>query len=183
MGGIKNSVSDLKCVAPVLQIDPCKQLADIGRWANVADIKTSLDTVFTELFGTKEDAAKARAEAGKAKKEPATAKPTASAEASSSTTPAVSTRIFQEGFLSDFHNPGENPQIEPRLKQEHLDWTKGLVYTRFPPEPNGYLHIGHVKAIMVDFGYAKFHGGRTYLRSVGLFIAIFSLSGECCNRG
>lgn len=38
------------------------------------------------------------------------------------------------------------------------------MYTRFPPEPNGYLHIGHVKAIMVDFGYAKFHGGRTYLR-------------------
>lgn len=38
------------------------------------------------------------------------------------------------------------------------------MYTRFPPEPNGYLHIGHVKAIMVDFGYAKFHNGRTYLR-------------------
>lgn len=40
------------------------------------------------------------------------------------------------------------------------------MYTRFPPEPNGYLHIGHVKAIMVDFGYAKYHGGRTYLRFV-----------------
>lgn len=140
----------------------------------MADIKASLETVFTELFGTKEEAAaKAKNDAIKAKKETVAAKPaaaSASAEASSSTTPAVSTRVFQEGFLSEFHKPGENPQIEPRLKQEHLDWTKGLVYTRFPPEPNGFLHIGHVKAIMIDFGYAKFHGGRTYLRYVMFLI-------------
>lgn len=85
-------------------------------------------------------------------------------EASSSTTPYIPTRIFEEGFLSEFHKVGGNPQINPKLKEEHLKWTDGQVYTRFPPEPNGYLHIGHVKAIMIDFGYAKFHGGRTYLR-------------------
>ena len=38
------------------------------------------------------------------------------------------------------------------------------VNTRFPPEPNGFLHIGHAKAIAVNFGFAKFHGGRCYLR-------------------
>jgi len=38
------------------------------------------------------------------------------------------------------------------------------VVTRFPPEPNGYLHIGHVKAICIDFGTALAFGGKTNLR-------------------
>lgn len=38
------------------------------------------------------------------------------------------------------------------------------VYTRFPPEPNGYLHIGHAKAICVDFGTAEKYGGKCNLR-------------------
>jgi len=40
----------------------------------------------------------------------------------------------------------------------------GRVHTRFPPEPNGYLHIGHAKAICVDFGIAARHGGKCNLR-------------------
>jgi glutaminyl-tRNA synthetase len=40
----------------------------------------------------------------------------------------------------------------------------GLVQTRFPPEPNGYLHIGHAKAICLDFGLADEFGGKTNLR-------------------
>ncbi|MCO5331963.1 MAG: glutamate--tRNA ligase family protein, partial [Ilumatobacteraceae bacterium] len=38
------------------------------------------------------------------------------------------------------------------------------VQTRFPPEPNGYLHIGHAKAISVDFGIAEEFGGACMLR-------------------
>lgn len=40
----------------------------------------------------------------------------------------------------------------------------GRIQTRFPPEPNGYLHIGHAKAICIDFGIAAAHGGVCNLR-------------------
>ena len=50
------------------------------------------------------------------------------------------------------------------LLKKHLEETGGQVITRFPPEPNGILHIGHAKAINFNFGYAKAHGGITYLR-------------------
>jgi glutaminyl-tRNA synthetase len=56
--------------------------------------------------------------------------------------------IFKEGFLDKVYK--ERPVKD--------------VITRFPPEPNGYLHIGHAKAIMVNFGFARFHGGVCYLR-------------------
>lgn len=56
--------------------------------------------------------------------------------------------MFNEGWLRAVH--AERPA-------EH-------VFTRFPPEPNGYLHIGHSKAIAVNFGFARYHGGDCYLR-------------------
>src|ERR1700690_293855 len=41
---------------------------------------------------------------------------------------------------------------------------EGRVHTRFPPEPNGYLHVGHAKSIALNFGLARDFGGKCNLR-------------------
>jgi glutaminyl-tRNA synthetase len=51
--------------------------------------------------------------------------------------------------------------IEEDLKNQVYE---GRVHTRFPPEPNGYLHIGHAKSICLNFGIAKKYNGLTNLR-------------------
>ncbi len=58
------------------------------------------------------------------------------------------------------------PNFIREIIREDLKANKynGRVQTRFPPEPNGYLHIGHAKAICLDFGLADEFGGHTNLR-------------------
>uniref|UniRef100_A0A3B3QFN2 Glutaminyl-tRNA synthetase n=1 Tax=Paramormyrops kingsleyae TaxID=1676925 RepID=A0A3B3QFN2_9TELE len=76
------------------------------------------------------------------------------------------------GEALKFHKTGENYKTEGyvmtpntmNLLKKHLEITGGQVRTRFPPEPNGILHIGHAKAINFNFGYAKSNGGICYLR-------------------
>ena len=50
------------------------------------------------------------------------------------------------------------------VEDRHAGKNGGRVHTRFPPEPNGYLHIGHAKAICLAFGLAEEHGGLCNLR-------------------
>ena len=77
--------------------------------------------------------------------------PNSSAEAAA--TPAPDTPAAPSNFIRDI--------IREDLKSNKY---QGRVQTRFPPEPNGYLHIGHAKAICLDFGLADEFGGHTNLR-------------------
>ncbi|KAL4771035.1 tRNA synthetases class I, catalytic domain-containing protein [Aspergillus nidulans var. acristatus] len=91
-------------------------------------------------------AAAAAAKANQAQK-PATPKPKAEVKPAEET-PLDPDAMFKQGFLANVFR--ERP-MKP-------------VLTRFPPEPNGYLHLGHCKAIAVNFGFARYHGGETILR-------------------
>jgi len=75
---------------------------------------------------------------------------------------------------SSSNQPGGNSPSEPRPSNfirdaiiEDLKTKKfgdAVIQTRFPPEPNGYLHIGHAKSICLNFGLADEFGGKTNLR-------------------
>ena len=54
--------------------------------------------------------------------------------------------------------------LEEIIEKGLADGTYKSILTRFPPEPNGYLHIGHAKSICLNFGLAKKYGGKTNLR-------------------
>jgi len=68
----------------------------------------------------------------------------------------------------------KTPKNEPAVSRDFIrtiidediknDKHKGRVHTRFPPEPNGYLHIGHAKSICLNFGIAAEYGGLCNLR-------------------
>ena len=80
--------------------------------------------------------------------------PTSSSEPSKNTpadaaAPATSSNFLRERMAEDVRNK---------------KYGDAVIQTRFPPEPNGYLHIGHAKAICINFMLADEFGGKTNLR-------------------
>lgn len=64
-------------------------------------------------------------------------------------------------------NSNERPSLnflEEIIENDLKNGVHKSILTRFPPEPNGYLHIGHAKSICLNFGLAKKYGGKTNLR-------------------
>ena len=72
------------------------------------------------------------------------------------TKPAVETEEKEETVSKNF--------IEQEIDKDLAEGVYSHVQTRFPPEPNGYLHIGHAKSILLNSGLAKEYGGKFNLR-------------------
>jgi len=138
----------------------------ILKWADGKTLKEEIDAAVLKLLGPKTEEDMAPVKKEKAKKEPKPEK-TAKPDAAAKTDAPILT-----GEALNFHKPGENYKtdgyiITPdtmRIIDDHLKLTGGQVRTRFPPEPNGILHVGHAKAININFGYARNNEGICFLR-------------------
>ncbi|KAJ2455351.1 Glutaminyl-tRNA synthetase [Coemansia sp. RSA 2336] len=162
LDGIKDKLVAERYRAQGRALGTVKSVPEL-RWADAGKVKAEFDAQILALLGPK-DERDSPANAKKAAKKAAASTAGAAKTDARGWQPATLESMFAEGEISRLHKPGGNPQISPELMEEHLKATGGKVVTRFPPEPNGYLHIGHAKAINVNFGYAKTHGGVCNLR-------------------
>jgi glutaminyl-tRNA synthetase len=148
-------------------------LAEIARGMEAMNVKdfATAKACFEraeELCANSSVKGEAKVKAPKEKKETTTAKaPEAKQDALDAThLPAPGSAGHVTAKMKEHLPPGaKNYAINSvAAMAEHLSATGGRWRTRFPPEPNGYLHIGHAKAMYFDFGVARKHGGETYLR-------------------
>ncbi len=70
------------------------------------------------------------------------------------------------GFMTEETKPEIKNFLEKIIEDDLANGRvpNNTIVTRFPPEPNGYLHIGHIKSICINFGLAQKYGGRCHLR-------------------
>ena len=66
--------------------------------------------------------------------------------------------------IMETSEPKEKLNFLEEIIEEAIAKGEKRVQTRFPPEPNGYLHIGHAKSICINFGLAQKYGGKCNLR-------------------
>jgi glutaminyl-tRNA synthetase len=66
--------------------------------------------------------------------------------------------------MSSESTPVSSNFLRSIIEEDLANGRHGTIVTRFPPEPNGYLHIGHAKSICLNFGLARQFGGRCHLR-------------------
>ncbi|CAL1408514.1 unnamed protein product [Linum trigynum] len=188
--GIEVSVEDIeKTVSEIFELNKESILASRYRtnvgdifanirkrlpWADPKIVKQLVDAKLYELLG--ERTAADNEKPTKQKKE----KPAKVEEKKVSVETAVQPSEEELNPFLNFPDPKENFKVHteiffsdrPVLRccnskemlDKHLMVTGGKVYSRFPPEPNGYLHIGHAKAMFVSFGLARERDGCCYLR-------------------
>lgn len=146
------------------------------KWADGKVIKNEVDLQVLHLLGPKTEAdleKKAKPQKVKVAENDVKAKKEEGAVNAEVKTGEVKSLMEQlRGESLKFHKTGENYKSEgyvvtPKtmdLLKTHMEITGGQIRTRFPPEPNGILHIGHAKAINFNFGYAKANNGICFLR-------------------
>ncbi|KAF3326911.1 glutamine--tRNA ligase-like protein [Carex littledalei] len=151
----------------------CGQVRKRHLWADAKIIKELIENKLSEILGEKTEADKEPVKKMKGK--------AVKVEDKSEVIVATSVLYEEEANpFSIFPDPSENIKVNTEIffsdgniwrahntkeiLDKHLKATGGKVFTRFPPEPNGYLHIGHAKAMFIDFGLAKERDGFCYLR-------------------
>lgn len=122
-----------------------QRVRELVKWGNPASIKEKVDAKLLAVLGPKSEAVEQ-----KPKKPKAEVKSVEDARKEK-----ISSLMARD--LKSTLNP-------PEIMAKHLAFTGGKYFTRFPPEPNGYLHIGHAKAMRFSFKVAEETGGHCYLR-------------------
>lgn len=173
---------ELRCQRYCTPVGPLLQkLRSQLRWADGRQLKAEFDSQLLKLLGPRTAADNTAAAATRKQQPRVNNKASQKTNAvPGSAVPASHASVAEDGASTmcelmaklSFHAPGENYTTDGYVltdntmqhMRNHLAVTGGKVRTRFPPEPNGILHIGHAKAININFGYAAAHSGVCYLR-------------------
>ncbi|KAG0604844.1 hypothetical protein M758_9G012600 [Ceratodon purpureus] len=147
-------------------------------WADGKLAMVELQNQIKDLLGDKTAADDEKLVKKKKEKKPRVEEPSSTSGPEQALT--VGEAIVENDPYSIFPKPEDNISVHTEIffsdgtimrpsnsrvrLEKHIKETGGKFVTRFPPEPNGYLHIGHAKAMFVDFGLAKESGGNCYLR-------------------